>query len=383
MRGLAALWVVIGHAMILSGWSLPILGKPAFAVDLFILISGFLMCFHYRERKAAEPWTAPATWTRFWIRRFFRIAPLYYAALAAALLAGPALGPWRQAISTLVPASATAPERYTDQSLANIAAHASFVFGLLPDYGFRTALPDWSIGLEMQYYLAFPFLMLAIARAGAAMACVGLAAACITAGLLFKGSLTEFTEPSLLILKLPIFLAGMLIADALDRPGRVVARATLGAILLATLPIGAFDGLAATLIRAAIAGGFALLIHQRSLAERFRWLGRADALLGGRLGHFLGEMSYGVYLIHLLVLIPILGLLSARYGQDLSSLGRFAIAAPVTIAMTYLIAAAMHAAIEMPGIAIGRRIIGSSRHDPDATADEMVNTDSSKRNLSH
>ncbi len=32
-----------------------------FRVDLFIMISGFLMVFHYVQRRAREPWQAPST----------------------------------------------------------------------------------------------------------------------------------------------------------------------------------------------------------------------------------------------------------------------------------------------------------------------------------
>ncbi len=34
-------------------------------------------------------------------------------------------------------------------------------------WNFRTPLPDWSIGLEMQFYAIFPVLMLVVRRFGA------------------------------------------------------------------------------------------------------------------------------------------------------------------------------------------------------------------------
>ncbi|MBH9538896.1 acyltransferase, partial [Novosphingopyxis sp. YJ-S2-01] len=50
LRGLAALWVLFGHLVILTGFRLPVLSKPDLGVDLFILLSGFLMVFQYRLR---------------------------------------------------------------------------------------------------------------------------------------------------------------------------------------------------------------------------------------------------------------------------------------------------------------------------------------------
>ena len=82
LRGFASLWVLVGHAMFLTGYKVMILAEPDLAVELFIIISGFLMTFHYQARQAREPWTAPDTWRIFWVRRFFRIAPLYYVCLA-------------------------------------------------------------------------------------------------------------------------------------------------------------------------------------------------------------------------------------------------------------------------------------------------------------
>ena len=89
LRGVAALWVLLGHMMILTGFRLPLMSKPDLGVDLFILLSGFLMMFQYRLRAGREDWNAPGTWTAFWTRRFFRLAPLFYVTLAAAQIAGP------------------------------------------------------------------------------------------------------------------------------------------------------------------------------------------------------------------------------------------------------------------------------------------------------
>ena len=87
LRGFAALWVLVSHAQILSGMrGIPVLSWGELAVDLFMLLSGFLMAHHYVLRQEKEPWDAKATFYTFWLRRFFRIAPLYYFLLFFALL---------------------------------------------------------------------------------------------------------------------------------------------------------------------------------------------------------------------------------------------------------------------------------------------------------
>ena len=51
LRGLAALWVLMGHCMILAGWSLAIIDKPDLGVDLFMMLSGFSRRFTIRKER--------------------------------------------------------------------------------------------------------------------------------------------------------------------------------------------------------------------------------------------------------------------------------------------------------------------------------------------
>jgi peptidoglycan/LPS O-acetylase OafA/YrhL len=49
------------------------------AVYAFMVMLGFLMALHFRLREQQDPWQSPRTWWIFYVRRFFRIAPLYIA----------------------------------------------------------------------------------------------------------------------------------------------------------------------------------------------------------------------------------------------------------------------------------------------------------------
>jgi peptidoglycan/LPS O-acetylase OafA/YrhL len=77
LRGLASAWVVAGHACILTGFRVPVVQSPNYAVDLFMLISGFLMYFQAHLRAGKEPFEHYSSWVFFWIRRFFRLSPIY------------------------------------------------------------------------------------------------------------------------------------------------------------------------------------------------------------------------------------------------------------------------------------------------------------------
>ncbi|WP_042776853.1 acyltransferase family protein, partial [Sinorhizobium fredii] len=238
LRGLASLWVMIGHALLLTGWRLPVLSEPDLGVDLFIMLSGFLMVFHYQLRAGKEPWDLTSTWVSFWIRRFLRIAPLYYLLLAIAFILGAWLFESRMVIDAFLGRTPQAPQRYLDNGLTNGLMHVSFLFGLSPDYAYRTPLPDWSIGLEMQFYAAFPFIMLLLKKAGWLKG--ALFTAIIAAGIVSAANLLgiHFPMPAFLPLKMHIFLCGMLLALGLHADGPKAALHGGAAMALALLPIG-------------------------------------------------------------------------------------------------------------------------------------------------
>jgi peptidoglycan/LPS O-acetylase OafA/YrhL len=69
----------------------------------------------------------------------------------------------------------------------------------------------------------------------------------------------------------------------------------------------------------------------------------------------LSELSYGVYLIHLLVMLPVCGWLALSF-PDLAPLPRFVSALVLTCVLTYSSAWLCYRFIEEPGIALGRKI---------------------------
>lgn len=353
LRGVAALWVLIGHMMILTGFRLPLIGKPDLGVDLFILLSGFLMMYQYRLRAGSEDWDAPGTWAGFWTRRFFRLAPLFYVTLAAALVAGPSIYADRVAIDSFLGQSLQPPERYLDGGLANIVLHLTFLFGLLPDYAFRTPLPDWSLGLEMQFYLVFPFLILLGRWIGWVPAALVAACGAVAIALLAGAAGIDYPMPSFLPLKLQLFLAGMLIA--VD-PGASQSRLwwRLGtAMLLAAIPIGGDQDMLHFAVRELLVAGFFALVHWRSIGA-IGWISR---LLGSRPFYWLGELSYGTYLIHLLILQPVAAAVIGQFGTGLGAAGRFALTGAIVVPVTYALAFVTYKLVELPGQKLGKAVI--------------------------
>ena len=115
-------------------------------VDLFFVLSGFLITGILMDTVGQAGY-----FRSFYIRRVLRIFPLYYAALAAYAVGYHVLG-----IERLAPASTGAE-----------VAHWFYVQNWLPLFGVEWTRPlahFWSLGVEEQFYLVWPALVLVSAR---------------------------------------------------------------------------------------------------------------------------------------------------------------------------------------------------------------------------
>lgn len=358
MRGVASLWVFLGHIALLVNCKIPIIAVPKLGVDLFILLSGYLMAKNYIERQDKEPWRAWHTIKTFWMRRYFRIAPLYYVMLFIALVSGHFMGEMRQIIGEAFPSTVTETSRYSDISFMNLLTHVTFIFGDLPQYAYNTALPDWSIGLEMQFYLLFPFIMLLTMRWGFATTLVVLMGLVALGRYLLPGMYEAFPMPSMILIKLHMFIAGMLMAEAVrQRRLLFIVLALLAPAVSAIMNIR-MDSVQIFFEALMIVGMTGVLWRYQQpgiVAKVFsvpRWL------LSHRLFTWLGDVSYSVYLLHLLIVMPVIAfLLNHFHIAQHSSGSRYLLTVGICLPIVYLLATLLHRYIEMRGIALGKRII--------------------------
>lgn len=151
IRGIAAWFVVLYHVRSGMGGYTPeavmaVLAKGHLAVDLFFMLSGFVLWLNYADRlRHAGLAAAPA----FYWRRIARVWPLHAFVLAG--LTGFAL--------LLAATGRTDPTNYP---FAELPLHLA----MLQNWGFTSALswnhPAWSISCEFAAYLLFPLLAIAV-----------------------------------------------------------------------------------------------------------------------------------------------------------------------------------------------------------------------------
>lgn len=290
IRGIAAWLVVLYHIRlsltdILPGSVIATLGKGYLAVDLFFMLSGFVMWLNYGSRFQQNGLReTPA----FLWKRIARIWPLHALVLGSMV-----------AFALLLLMTGRSVAEYP---FAELPLHIA----LMQNWGLTDSLswnhPAWSISTELAAYLTFPLIVCAVRwqQLGSALIMACLAAA-------FAGLFAYFNAAGLSKLGVNIaqtgllrcwieFFAGIMLANLWQRMGRN-SRAALGwAVAALVFAVGGIVfALPETLIAPAlIACGLMVFASDNG------WL--AGAMSAAPL-RWLGDVSYATYLTHYFVFI--------------------------------------------------------------------------------
>ncbi|HEX4113810.1 MAG TPA: acyltransferase [Stellaceae bacterium] len=289
LRGVAAMTVLLFHA------GLPI--KGYLCVDLFFILSGFVLMHAYGQMAVSG-----RAYFSFLKARLARIYPVHLLVLVMLL---PMLG---------------------TPGFGAIGLIHSLLLTQSPWYTNCWNFASWSISAEWHAYLAFPFLAVAI-RARSKPALVLILIGCgvvVSAAMLVKGTANVTYTPAVFLRLFAEFVAGMVLyrlRGELAGSARNFAWFGVAAAIVAAQIFALPDAVTICLLPG-------LLIYATKEDGAFYRILNLAPL------RYLGEISYSLYMVHMVVvvvayrLLPPLGLIE---HWALFVLGPVALAIPVSL----------------------------------------------------
>jgi peptidoglycan/LPS O-acetylase OafA/YrhL len=310
LRGIACLAVVCAHYFgeVDHGFRWFALGWAG--VDLFFCLSGFLIGGILIDNLGSRSY-----FSTFYIRRCFRILPIYYVTVTAVLIVLYSLSD-RRWVDPPLPA------------LAYLTYSQNFILAIFGTEGGKWLLPTWTLCVEEQFYLLLPVILYWTPPRYLLRVLIGL----IVSAPLFRLALSIVSKNHLPIhVLLPacwdLLFLGVLgayacrsrdISEAPTASSRrlleivIVVSIAANPILLLLdkyLQLLSFDVIGPLLIGIAFTGFILLVVNGSPEAHRFR----------SKTLRFFGEISYGLYLVHQ----PVSGLLHGLILKERPDIGNF------------------------------------------------------------
>jgi peptidoglycan/LPS O-acetylase OafA/YrhL len=326
IRGFAALWVLGSHFAIdfaqqWRGTSAAMMHAGFMGVDVFFVLSGFILAIVYQG--LALPGVP-----RFLLKRALRVYPLNFAVIAAIAM-----------LSTTVPVLSLLAKWRT------LPWYALMVQAYLPKPILAWDSVTWSVGMELACYLCFPFAILGLRRLGTLSLAI-LGAALLGATYLEQRVyLGAFWGWPALVRGMAGFWPGVVLGTlALRLPPVSARRASLGELIcLAGLVFAVWAG-ALRLVPLFAAGLILFLFFDRGVLARG---------LRARWCHWLGEISFSIYLIHGLVL-PALNVWAWELSFRIGWTAALPIYAALYLAAVLILSDIAWRTIEVPGRNLAR-----------------------------
>ncbi|GAB6011122.1 acyltransferase family protein [Viscerimonas tarda] len=337
LRGIAIMLVVmvhVGYNVFPPRFINKIVENGQLGVQLFFIVSAFTLVMSYQNRLNEKNRT-----TNFFIRRFFRIAPMYHLAILFVT------------VDILLGWNIYNP-RLEEIDVVELLTNISFTNGFVPAYINRYVPGGWSIAVEFSFYLLLPLLCLKIRNLNSSVVFVIVSLLLSTAfnrilvKTLFVDDPTYFVYHNITS-QLPVFALGIFAYWALYDKNREVKPATI-LMLAATILLFCYFVVPYHFLYSLF---FAFLLI--ALAKR------NYKLLSNRLLANIGKLSFSMYLVHFVfVNLYDFSVLQNSMLPELAVVAiNFAIEYIAVWIATFLLAQLTYRFIEVPGQNWGRKII--------------------------
>jgi peptidoglycan/LPS O-acetylase OafA/YrhL len=250
------------------------------------------------------------------------------------------------------------------QGITGLISQLFMVHGLIPQHITSILGPAWSLSLEAQFYALFPLIFVFIMNGkkvqqnrilifALILPIVAIGCTKILGIYSSHGILTTFNQPSFILFKGYLFLLGIVLAAvALNK----ISNKYLMFTLLVTMPF--INSITNLLIAFLVI--FLLLDQLKSVIHPifFSTLDAIRKILSCKVSKFGADTSYSLYLIHQIIIAPLLLLIITTFH-----LGKFPtilIGLIASLFMCIMVSYLLHITIEKPFINIGKNIIKGS-----------------------
>jgi peptidoglycan/LPS O-acetylase OafA/YrhL len=352
LRGVAILMVIIIHT------SLPVNGLSNFTgyidrygqmgVQLFFVASAYTLCHSFVGRA-----NEPKPLTSFFMRRFFRIAPLYYLAIVVYYLLEPVI----HILSIIkLPIS--------EYNLASISANIIFIHGFVRSANNNIVPGGWSIGTEMAFYGLFPILFAlftwAYQRWGI-LSLYGLVGCSVCLNIIVQLAIEHFFSIAIvnngfiyfnLINQLPVFLLGMTIffhhQHRILLPCSISVQIGLFSVMTIIVTILIQQPQNWLLMIIPTSAGLSFMLLLNILKE----LDYSNSFL-----EKIGRVSYSMYIFHFMFAWYLVVGIAMLLGKEILPELALIFSVVLVTGFTYSIAKLSQKYIEIPGIELGKVLI--------------------------
>lgn len=339
LRGVCAWWVVIYHSLGLMGNSVSgpvrnIIAHGYLAVDLFFLLSGFVIYLSYHASLTNH---FPHGIGKFYWNRFSRIYPLHFVMLCAYLMLFGAF--------VFLSSSGSAPATYTWTSFIQ----SLFLVHMWVGSDLSWNVPSWSISSEWFVYLFFPLMALGLRRlrGGVTVHVLAIVLLAILLQLVYSlGGLSSLGSdiPRMALVRTMLeFLMGVFIGSLFVNHKAFLEKYRSGA-LAGFIALCAVYTVAAVPDYSLIPIAFALLIAYLSVSTSWIAAGLSAPPLV-----YLGEISYSTYMVHYLVY----DLLKAGFVSDTNQVNQAYVW--LSFVVVFVLSVLLHYMVDTPSQKFFRR----------------------------
>jgi peptidoglycan/LPS O-acetylase OafA/YrhL len=342
LRGIAALYILLYHLALIPQpilpvpkWANPFVLTGGTAVILFFVISSFCLCLSMQHKKQGL-----FPYKRFYLKRIFRIVPLFYFCLFFSMIRETYLSD-----NTL--------------SLADVLLNVSFAFNFVPEKQYGIVWASWFLSVQMIFYLIFPLVYRFVNNFRKSIVfffftlIVASGYTVFIAYLPIPASQQESFINFSFIHQLPVFALGMCAFFVYDFFIKDSSRSWGPA----------FTGFAILTYIVLVYG------HVITVFNGIYWQGIIYSLLlvgllssplplfVNRLFCFYGKISYSLYLLHPVLVFALIPVYRSIYSLHLPATLQYGACLLLTLGPLTLLSYFSYRFIEQPGIDMGNRLI--------------------------